>query len=147
MQVILTQDVKGTGKKGQMVNVADGYANNFLIKRGLAKAVNAQTMGEKKARDAAEARRLAEELAAAQQTAGALDGRTIKLTAKAGANGKLFGAITAREVAEAIEKQLGAEVDKRKVDLEDIKSCGTYTAALRLYAGVTASVYVVVGQE
>ncbi len=148
MKVILTQDVKGTGKKGQLVEVADGYANNFLLRRGLATEASAQALNEMKNRDEAAAHRQREEQRAAQEAAAALDGKTVKLTAKAGAGGKLFGSITAREVTEAIQKELGVAVDKRKVSLEsDIKAFGTYTAEVRLHQSVSAKVYVVVGQE
>lgn len=147
MKVILTQDIKGSGKKGQMVDVSDGYANNFLIKKGLAVKATTQAINEMKSRDAAAVYRKAEELKAAQAAAQAIDGKTVKLTAKAGVGGKLFGSITAKEIAEAIQKDLGVELEKRKVSLEsDIKAFGTYTAEARLYQGVTATVYVVVGE-
>ena len=147
MKVILKQDVKGTGKKGQLVEVSDGYANNFLLKRGLASPANAQAMNELKTRAAAEEHRRKEELREANESAALLEGKTVKLTAKAGAGGKLFGSITAKEVAEAIARELGAQVDKRKVVLEsEIKAFGTYTAEVKLYAGISAKVYVVVGE-
>ena len=147
MKVILTQDVKGSGKRGQLVEVSDGYANNFLLKKGLAVKATAQSLNELKNRDAAEVYRKAEELKAAQAAAQTIEGKTIKLTAKAGAGGKLFGSITAKEVAEAIQKELGVELEKRKVSLEsDIKAFGTYTAEVRLHQGVTATLYVVVGE-
>ncbi len=148
MKVILKQDVKGSGKKGQMVEVSDGYANNFLLKKGLAVKATAQAVNEMKNRDAATAYRLAEELKAAQAAAATIDGKTVKLTAKAGAAGKLFGSVTAKEVAEAVQKELGVELEKRKINLDaDIKAFGTYTAEVRLYQGVTAKVYVMVGEE
>jgi len=147
MQVILKQDVKGTGKKGEMVNVSDGFANNFLIKRGLAMAANTQNMAEKKAKDEAEQHRLAEELTAAKKTAASINEKNIKIKAKAGENGKLFGAVTEKDVAEEIEKQLKVAVDKRKVSLdEDIKSFGTFTAEVKLYPNVSAKVFVIVGE-
>ena len=148
MKVILKQDVKGSGKKGQMVEVSDGYANNFLLKKGLAVKATAQAVNEMKNRDAATAYRLAEDLKAAQAAAATIDGKTVKLTAKAGAAGKLFGSVTAKEVAEAVQKELGVELEKRKINLDaDIKAFGTYTAEVRLYQGVTAKVYVMVGEE
>ena len=148
MKVILKQDVKGSGKKGQMVEVSDGYANNFLLKKGLAVKATSQAVNEMKNRDAATAYRLAEELKAAQAAAAAIDGKTVKLTAKAGVGGKIFGSVTAKEVAESIQKDLGVELEKRKISLDaDIKAFGTYTAEIKLYQGVTAKVYVVVGEE
>ncbi|MEA5012797.1 MAG: 50S ribosomal protein L9 [Angelakisella sp.] len=148
MKVILKQDVKGSGKKGQMIEVSDGYANNFLLKKGLAIKATTQAVNEMKNRDAAEAFRLAEELKAAKASAAVIEGKTVKLTAKAGAGGKIFGSVTAKEVAEVIHKELGVELEKRKISLEtDIKAFGTYTAEVKLYNGVTAKVYVMVGEE
>ncbi len=148
MKVILKQDVKGSGKKGQMIEVSDGYANNFLLKKGLAIKATTQAVNEMKNRDAAESFRLAEELKAAKASAAVIEGKTVKLTAKAGAGGKIFGSVTAKEVAEVIHKELGVELEKRKISLEtDIKAFGTYTAEVKLYNGVTAKVYVMVGEE
>ena len=148
MKVILKQDVKGTGKKGEMVEVSDGYANNFLLKKGVASPATAQAVTEMKNRDAALAHKAAEELKAAQAAAAAIEGKSVKLSAKAGAGGKLFGSITAKEVAEAISKQLGTECDKKKVSLEaEIKAFGTFTAEVKFHTGVSAKVFVVVGEE
>lgn len=148
MKVILKEDVKGTGKKGQMVEVADGYANNFLLRRGLATPANTQAVNEMKNRDAAQEHRRKEELRIAEETAAMLEGKTVKLTAKGGDNGKLFGSITSKEIADEIRKTLGTEIDKRKVTLaDDIKAFGTYTAEIKLHPGVSAKVYVVVGEE
>ena len=147
MKVILLTDVKGSGKKGELVNVSDGYARNFLFPRKLAKEANAQAMNELKNAEEAEAHRRAVELAAAQEAAGKLEGKTVRLSAKAGQGGKLFGSITAKEIAEEIKKQLQVEVDKRKIELEgDIKAFGTYTCEVKLYTGVSAKVYAVVGE-
>ena len=148
MKVVLKQDVKGTGKKGELVEVADGYARNFLLKRGLAIPADAGAMNELKNREAAKAYRLAEEPKAAEEQKAAIDGKTVKLTAKAGANGKLFGSVTAKEIAEGIEKQLGVTLEKRKVVLkDDIKAFGSYTIEVKIYNGVSANVFVVVGEE
>ena len=148
MKVVLKQDVKGTGKKGELVEVADGYALNVLLKRGLAIPADAGAMNELKNREAAKADRQAEEQQAAEEQKAALDGKTVKLTAKAGANGKLFGSVTAKEIAEGIEKQLGVTLEKRKVVLkDDIKAFGSYTIEVKIYNGVSANVFVVVGEE
>ena len=148
MKVVLKQDVKGTGKKGELVEVADGYARNFLLKRGLAIPADAGAMNELKNREAAKAYRLAGEQKAAEGQKAAIDGKTVKLTAKAGANGKLFGSVTAKEIAEGIEKQLGVTLEKRKVVLkDDIKAFGSYTIEVKIYNGVSANVFVVVGEE
>lgn len=148
MKVILTQDVKGSGKKGELVNVSDGYANNFLLKRGMAIAATPQAMNELKNREAAAARRLAEEKKAAEQSAAQLEGKTVKLLARGGAGGKLFGSVSTKEIAEAIQKEFGLELDKRKISLDaEIKAYGTYTAEVKLYTGVSAKVYVVVSEQ
>lgn len=148
MKVILTQDVKGSGRKGELVNVSDGYANNFLLKRGLAIAATPQAMNELKNREAAAAHRLAEEKKAAEAAAGELEGKTVKLYARGGAGGKLFGSVSTKEIADAIRKELGLELDKRKISLDaEIKAFGTYNAEVKLYAGVSARVYVVVSEQ
>ena len=148
MKVILTQDVQGSGKKGQVVNVSDGYARNFLLKRGMAIEANAQNMNVHKNKQAAQEHKIAMEKKACQETANAINGKTVKLTAKAGAGGKLFGSVTAKEIAEAISKQYGAEVEKRKIVLDsDIKAFGTYEFEVKLYQGISAKMYAQVSDE
>ena len=145
MKVVLKQDVKGTGKKGELVEVADGYARNFLLKRGLAIPADAGAMNELKRFDTMDYSLTKK---AAEEQKAAIDGKTVKLTAKAGANGKLFGSVTAKEIAEGIEKQLGVTLEKRKVVLkDDIKAFGSYTIEVKIYNGVSANVFVVVGEE
>lgn len=147
MQVILKADVKGTGKKGQLVKVADGYARNFLLVKGLAIEATSQAMGELKAKEAAAKRQADLEEQAARDTAKVLEGKTVKIFAKAGAGGKLFGSVTAKEIGEAIEKAFGTEVDKRKITVGEIKAFGTYEAEIKLHSGISAKVFVVVGEE
>ncbi len=147
MQVILTQDVKGTGKKGQLCKVADGYARNFLLKKGLAVEATSSAVNEMKAKQASKEHHAAVERQAAQNTADQLNEKTIKILAKAGAGGKLFGSVTAKEISEHIKKELKIEVDKRKVSVADIKAFGTYEAEVKLHPGISAKVYVVVGEE
>ena len=148
MKVILTQDVQGSGKKGQVVNVSDGYARNFLLKRGMAIEANAQNMNVLKNKQAAQEHKIAMEKKACQETANAINGKTVKLTAKAGAGGKLFGSVTSKEIAEAISKQYGAEVEKRKIVLDsDIKAFGTYEFEVKLYQGISAKMYAQVSDE
>ncbi|MDR2931527.1 MAG: 50S ribosomal protein L9 [Oscillospiraceae bacterium] len=148
MKVILQQDVQGSGKKGELVNVSDGYAKNFLIKKGLAIPATAQAMNEMKARQASAAHKENTEKDAASQTASRINEKTIKIMAKAGAGGKLFGSVTAKEVADELKKQLDVDVDRRKIALEsDIKAFGTFTAEVKLYTGITAKVYIMVGEE
>jgi len=147
MQVILTQDVKGTGKKGQLCKVADGYARNFLLKKGLAVEATSGAVSEMKAKQASKEHHAAVERQAAQDTADQLNEKTVKIFAKAGAGGKLFGSVTAKEIAEAVKKSLGVEVDKRKISVAEIKAFGTYEAEIKLHPGISAKVYVVVGEE
>ena len=147
MKVILKQDLKGTGKKGELVKVSDGYANNFLLKKGLAMEATPAAMNELRAKEAAQERRIQLEKEAAQEQKGILQEKTVKITAKAGAGGKLFGSITAKEVAEELAKQYGVEIDKRKITLSDIKSFGTFEGEVKLYAGISAKIYVMVGEE
>ena len=128
MQVILNQDVKNLGKKGEMVNVSDGYARNFLLPRNLATEANAQALTELKNREAAKQHKIDTEVANARANAEEIDGKTVKLTAKAGQNGKLFGSVTSKEIAEAIKEQLNIDIDKKKISVADIKSYGTYPA-------------------
>ncbi len=147
MKVILTQDVKGSGRKGELVTVSDGYANNFLLPRKLAIPATPQALNELKNREAAAAHRLAEEKKAAE-AAKELTGKTVKIAARGGAAGKLFGSVSTKEIAEAIQKELGVELDKRKISLDaEIKAFGTYNAEIKLYAGVSAKVYVVVSEQ
>ncbi len=144
MKVILTQDVKGQGKKGELVNVSDGYARNFLFPRGLATEANAAAMNELKNREEAAAFHKEQEKKQAQETAAAIDGKTVKLTARAGQGGRLFGAVTAKEVAEALSRDYGVKFDKRKIEMGDIKAFGSYSAEVKLNFGVTAKITVIV---
>ena len=144
MKVVLKQDVKGLGKKGELVSVSDGYARNFLFPRNLASEANAQAMSELKNKEQAEKYRIETETAAAKADAAKMEGKTIKLTAKAGQNGKLFGSVTAKEIAAQLEKELGVKIDKKRLDVDDIKSFGTYPVGAKLNHGVKASFYVLV---
>lgn len=144
MKVVLIQDVKGLGKKGELVNTSDGYARNFLFPRKLAMEANAQAMSELKNREAAEKHRIDTEIATAKANAAKIEGKTVKLTAKGGANGKLFGSVTSKDVATLISKEYSIALDKRKVVVEDIKAFGTYPVEVKLYNGISASMYVMV---
>lgn len=147
MKVVLQQDVKGLGKKGELVNASDGYARNFLFPRNLAVEANAQILNDIKNKEVAKQHHIEEEKKAAQASADKISGKSVKLTAKAGNGGKLFGSITAKEAAEAINKEFGLSVDKRKVVLSsEIKAYGTYECEVKLYQGISAKVYIVVGE-
>ena len=140
MKVILNVDVKGQGKKGELINVSDGYARNFLFPRNLAIEANAAAMNELKNRDAAKVHHIAEEQRAGTDAAAKIDGKEIVVHAKAGASGKLFGSVTTKEVAEEIEAQFGVAIDRRKIGMNEIKSYGEYSAEAKIYSGISASV-------
>ncbi len=147
MKVILLQDVKSLGKKGELVNASDGYARNFLFPRNLAKEANAQAMNEYKNAEDSKNYKIATEKKAAQDCKAKLEGKTFEMKAKAGQGGRLFGSITAKQVAEEIKKQYNINVDKRKVVLEsDIKEFGSYKAEVKLYTGIIANITVKVSE-
>ena len=144
MKVLLLQDVKPQGKKGDIVEVNDGYTRNFLIRRGLAKEATASVINETNQRRAADEKRRKEELEAAKQAADRLNGTTVEIAIRCGENGKPFGAVTAKEIADKLA-QMGYDVDKKKVVLKDaIKMVGNYHVELKLHPGVTAKVIVAV---
>ena len=141
MKVILLADVKSVGKKGQLINVSEGYAKNFLLPRNLAAEATKANLNEYELKQKSEARRAQEELEQAQQIADALKDQTVTITVKTGGNGKLFGSVTNKEVAEAIVAQTKLPIDKKKVSIGDpIKMVGTRTAVVRLHPKVTAEV-------
>ena len=146
MKVVLKQDVKGLGKKGELVNASDGYARNFLFPKNLAVEANAQNMSELKNREQAEKFKIATETAAAKANAEKMAGKTIRITAKAGANGKLFGSVTSKELAEKIADEFGVKVDKKKIVVDDIKQFGTFEFEVKLYTGISAKLFVMVGE-
>lgn len=138
MKVILLADVKGQGKKGELCNVSDGYARNFLFPKNLAIEANNASMAELKSQEDAKAHHIKEEKAAASALAAKIEGSRVVVTAKAGANGKLFGAVTTKEVVAAVKAQSGIEIDRKKVTMNDIKSYGEYNAEVKLYNGISA---------
>ena len=147
MEVILKSDVKGLGKKSEKVNVSDGYARNFLFPRGLAAEANAQTLSEMKNKQSSEQFKADEELKAAKECAEKINNQTVVIKAKGGANGKLFGSVTAKEIAVVVSNQFNVKVDKRKITVDDIKAFGTYNAQVRLHPKVNASFKVQVVEE
>ena len=145
MKVILKQDVKGQGKKGELVNVSDGYARNFLFPRGLAAEADAQAMNELKNREESIRHHAEMEKKAAQETAAKLKGQTLKLTARAGQGGKLFGSVTTKEISSALKEQFGLELDSKKLVLPDaIKSFGSYQVKAKLGFEISGLVNVLV---
>ena len=148
MKVILQKDIRGKGKKGQMIEVAEGYARNFLLPKGDAIPATADAMNTMRLQEKAKTKADAEAKAAAQAIAEQLKGIQVKIPCKGGEGGKLFGSVTAKEIAEGIEKQLGVTLEKRKIVLkDDIKAFGSYTIEVKIYNGVSANVFVVVGEE
>ena len=144
MKVLLLQDVKGQGKKGEIINVSDGYANNFLLKKGLATVATADTLNSVAIHDKAVAKQKEVEKQQALENAKRLKGQEVHLTAAKGANGKMFGSITNKEIAEELCR-LGYKVDKKQVVLKDpIKVVGRYSLNVKMYAEVSVPVVVVV---
>ena len=145
MKVILQQDVRGQGKKGQLVEVSDGYARNFLLPRKLAVIATAENLNTMKQQEKARKAQEAAEKAEAEATAKKLEGLMVKIPAKAGEGGRLFGAVTAKEVSDALAAQHGVNIPKTKLVLDEpIKSCGGYQIRAKLGYEVTGTVNVVV---
>ncbi|MCB6366394.1 50S ribosomal protein L9 [Intestinibacillus massiliensis] len=143
MKVILKADVKGQGKKGELVEVSEGYGRNFLLPRGLAELATADSINLMKQADAAKARRIELDKQAARETAEKLMAVKVLVRAKAGQGGRLFGAVTAKEISEALKAQHNIEIDKHKVMLgEAIKAFGTYTVKAKLYPEITGDINV-----
>ena len=148
MKVILQSDVKGKGKKGDLVNVNDGYARNFLFPKGLAVEATKAAINDFKGKEDSAAYHKKQEISAAKETAQKLEGKTVKLSAKAGDNGKLFGSITAQAVADAVKMQLHIVVDKRKIGLGDgIKNVGNTEVEVKVYPEISAKINVLVEEE
>jgi large subunit ribosomal protein L9 len=146
MDVILKADVKGLGKKGEKVKASDGYARNFLFPKGLAIEANAQALTELRNREQSNQHKIDMEIAAANASKAKLQDKIVKITAKAGQNGKIFGSVTAKEVAAEIEKQFKIKVDKRKITMDDIKNFGSYRIEVKLYTNIVAAMTVMVGE-
>lgn len=145
MKVILKQDIKGVGKKDEVINAADGYARNFLFPKNLAVPADTGNMNNLKAKSESNAFRKGEELKEAKEIAEKLKKITLKLKVKAGDNGKLFGGVTSKEISEALKSEYKIDVDKKKIVLKEaIKQAGTTRVEIRLYEGVVASVLVMV---
>ncbi len=148
MKVILLQDVKSLGKRGELVEVSEGYGRNYLLPKKLAKEANAQAMNEYRNAENSKQYKLATAKADAEAHKKTLEGKVFKMTAKAGKGGKLFGSITSKQIAEEIKRQYGIDVDKRKVVLLcDIKEYGTYSAEVKLYTGVSANIEIQVSEQ
>ncbi len=143
MKVLLKADVKGLGKKGEVVEVADGYGKNFLIKKGIAQAATASTVHEAAQKKAAAEFHRAEEVKALKELAARLEGTTVPVKIKTGENGKMFGSISSQHVAAALA-ELGYDIDKKKIKMDAVKALGSAKAEVRFMEGVSASITVVV---
>lgn len=143
MKVVLLSDIKGTGKKNDVVEVSDGYARNFLFPRKLASEATSSALNEIQGKNSAKQHHAEVELAEAKAVAQKIDGKKVIIHAKAGSGDRLFGSVTSKEIAESIRAELGCEVDKRKIVLErDIKAFGSYEVTVKIYPSVTAKVTV-----
>ena len=145
MKVILTQDVKKVGKKGDLLEVKDGYARNALLPKGLAVEANAVNLNNRKLEQRADDKRKQQELDDANAVAAKINEKEVKLAVKAGEGGRVFGSVTSKEIAEAIQKEYGVKVDKKKIQLKEaIKALGTQKVTIKLHPSVTATVSVIV---
>ena len=143
MKVVLLQDVKAQGKKNDIVEVSEGYARNFLFPKKLAIPADAKAINDIKNKKSSEAHKIEVEKAAARELATKLEGITVKLTVDGGSEGRLYGAVTAKDIAEALKSQFGIEIDKRKIMLDaPIKAYGTYKIDAKLYQEVSGKVTV-----
>ena len=147
MKVLLLADVKGQGKKDQIVEVSDGYARNFLFPKKLAVVADAKVMSETKSKEEAKQFRLKEEKAAAKALADKLGTLAVRITASSGGDGRLYGSITSKDIAEKLKEQYNIEIDKRKLVLsENIKSYGTYDVEVKVYPEISAKLKVTVAE-
>ena len=147
MKVMLLQDVKGQGKKDQIVNVSDGYARNFHFPRKLAVEADAKAMADAKNKEAAKQFKIEQDKAAARDVAARLEAVQVKIKATAGADGRLYGSITTADVADALKEQAGIELDKRKIVSEaPIKAFGSYTLEVKLYPEIVGKINLIVCQ-
>ncbi|AHN23868.1 50S ribosomal protein L9 [Lysinibacillus varians] len=148
MKVVFLKDVKGKGKKGEVKNVADGYAQNFLIKNGYAAEANAQAMSQLQGQKKLEEKNAAAELAEAQALKEKLEALTVELKAKSGDGGRLFGSVSTKQIAETLQKVHGIKIDKRKMTLPDgIRALGFTNVPVKLHHEVSATLKVQVTEE
>ena len=138
MKVILLKDIKGTGKKDQIIEASDGYARNFLFPKGLAREANATNLNAIENAKSAQKHREDVERAKAEEIRKEISGKVIRITARGAEGGKLYGSVTAQEIADALNKQYGVKVEKRKIDIANIRNAGDFTVNVWLYAGITA---------
>ena len=148
MKVILKENIKGVGKKDEVINASDGYARNFLFPKNLAVEANAENMSKLKAKQDSNAFKKSQEKEEAQKIADKLSKILLKIKVKSGSNGKIFGGVSSKEIAENLEKQYQIKVDKKKIDLKDaIKTLGTFNVDIKLFEGVVGKVKIDVISE
>ena len=147
MKVILLGDVKSVGKKGEVINVSDGYARNFLFPKKLAEEATESSLHILNKKNENERRKKLAEIEAAQKQAEKIKGKEIKIEVKTGDNGKLFGSITNKDVAELIKAQYKMDIDKKKISMEPIKSAGAYDIEVKLYADISTKMKVIVTEK
>ena len=148
MKVILLADVKGQGKKNDVIEVSDGYAKNFLIPRRLAKAADAQSLNDVKVKEAARLYRIETEKKAAKELAEQLKSILVKIPTSGGSDGRLYGSVTSKDIVEKLKADTGIDIDKRKVVLNDpIKAYGKYEVEVKLYTEITGKIYVLVCEK
>ncbi len=141
MKIIYLQDVKGSGKKGEVKNVADGYARNMLIPKGLAVEATASNLSKLAGQQSSVQHKIDTEKKAASKAAETVKGKKVIIKAKAGSNDRLFGSVTASHVADALNEQLGVKVEKKKISLSsDIKNFGSYSATVKFYTGISEKI-------
>ena len=148
MKLILNEDIKGTGKKGELIEVSDGYARNFLLPKKLAKMADAAALNEFNSKQKAVEHHYLEAVAAAKELKNKIDNKTIIIKVKSGENGKLFGAVTSKEIAAELSSKFGISPDKKKISLDsEIKSLGSYVAMVKLMPEISAAVTIAVEAE
>lgn len=148
MKVMLLQDVKGQGKKDQIIDVSDGYARNFLIPRKLAVVADNKAISDAKAKEESKKHKIEVEKAAAHEIAARMDEVLVKIGASGGTDGKLYGSVTSTDIAEELEKQHGISIDRRKIQMEGaIKTFGQYDLEVKLYPEITGVVHVLVTEK
>ena len=148
MKVVLLQDVKGSGKKGQLINVSDGYARNFLLPKNLAKVADAKALNEIKNAQDSKNFQIETDTKKANDYKAKLESKNLKILAKAGNAGKLYGSVTTKDISAEIKKQFSIDIDRRKISLDvDIKQYGTYECTIKLYTGIIAKLSVEVTEQ
>ena len=148
MEVILNEDIRALGKKGQKVNVSDGYAKNYLFPKKLATEANATSINEMQSKKEAADFKNTQAKAAAEEIKQQIEGKTVELHIKSGANGKLFGAVTGKEISAAFKEKYGYEIDKKKIAIQDnIKNYGTYPVVIKLFPEIAANISVIISEQ